>query len=156
MIISQIKDKINAMFGESKMRTGGHAMDFYATHCLWLAHIGQVKKTVDGIERVVAVEVKANCKKNKVGLPFRTCSFNILFGYGIDDLSANVEWLIEIGKHDLLKAVDMTKSGYKLRVQALRNRGGAELRDVRQKLNSIVVNEWARIETSFLPQSRKY
>lgn len=157
IIISQVKDNINAVsFGEKFTRTGGKSMDFYASHCLWLAHMGQVKKTVDKIERVVAVEVKANCKKNKVGLPFRQCTFNLLFGYGIDDLTANVEWLIDNNRADTLKAVEMTKSGYKTRIQALRNRGGAEMREVRQTLNAIVVREWASIETSFLPQSRKY
>lgn len=157
LIVSQVKDNINAMsFGEKYTRTGGKSMDFYASHCLWLAHLGQVKKTVDKIERVVAVEVKANCKKNKVGLPFRQCTFQLLFGYGIDDLSANVEWLIENNLLPRLAEVDMTKSGYKTRIQALRNRGGQEVREVRARLNAIVVQEWARIEKTFLPQSRKY
>ena len=156
LIISQIKDKIGVTFGETKMRTGGHAMDFYASHCLWLAHIGRIKKTVGGIERVIGIEIKAQCKKNKVGLPFRECTFNLLFGYGIDDLSANVEWLLDHGLAGRLAEVDMTKSGYKTRIQALRNRGGQEVKEVRAKLNAIVVDEWARIENTFLPQAGKY
>src|ERR1019366_4649132 len=96
IVISQLRDKLNVTFGEKQTRSGGRALDFYASHIVWLAEIGKIKKTRGGVERIVGVNVKARVKKNKVGLPFRDFQYPILFGYGVDDLTANVEWLFEV------------------------------------------------------------
>lgn len=157
IVVSQIRDKLNVTFGETKTRSGGKALDFYASHIVWLAEIGKLKKTIGGVERIVGVNVKVNVKKNKVGLPFRTCAYPIIFGYGIDDLTANVEWLLEVGRDELLKeAVSMSKAGYKVRIANLRDKGGEEVREIRTKLNALVKAEWQKIEQGFLPRSRKY
>lgn len=156
LVISQIRDKIGVTFGETKMRAGGRAMDFYATHCLWLAQIETLKKTVAKIDRPIGVTIRAKCKKNKIGLPFRECDFPLLFGYGIDDLTAGVEWLLDSGREELLADLDLTKAGYKLRLGSLRNKGGQEVRDLRKALNALVVREWATVEAGFLPKAGKY
>lgn len=157
IVVSQIRDKLNVTFGETKTRSGGKALDFYASHIVWLAEIGKLKKTMGGVERIVGVNVKVNVKKNKVGLPFRTCAYPIIFGYGIDDLTANVEWLLEVGREELLKeAVGMSKAGYKVRIANLRDKGGDEVREIRNTLNNLVKQEWQKIEQGFLPKSRKY
>lgn len=156
MVISQLRDKLNVTFGETKTRSGGRALDFYATHIVWLAELGKMKKTIDKIERPVGVEVKARVKKNKVGLPFRECEYPIIFGYGIDDMMASAQWLVEIGKPELLKEVGMSQNGYKIRINNLRDKGGAEARETRAGLAKIIRQEWERIETGFVPKARKY
>ena len=156
IIISQIRDKIGVTFGETKMRTGGKSLDFYASQILWLSEIQKLKKTIAGVERVVGIHVLANCKKNKVGLPFRTCKFPVLFGYGVDDMTANVEWLIDSKKEHRLKELGLSTAGYKIRIHALRNDGGEEMQLLREALNITVQEEWTAIETSFLPKSKKY
>lgn len=156
VVISQIRDKLNVTFGETKTRSGGKALDFYATHIVWLAEIEKIKKTKDGVTRIVGVRVKARVKKNKVGLPFRECEYPILFGYGIDDLTANTEWLLEVGCEKQLAELGLSKAGYKVRIGNLRDKGGAEARELRAGLVKLVRKEWGRIETGFLPNSRKY
>jgi protein RecA len=157
IVVSQIRDKLNVTFGETKTRSGGKALDFYASHIIWLAEIGKLKKTIGGVERIIGVNVKVNCKKNKVGLPFRQCAYPIIFGYGIDDLTANVEWLLEVGRDELLRdEVGMSKAGYKVRIANLRDKGGPETKEIRNKLNELVKREWQTIEQGFLPSSRKY
>ena len=157
IVVSQIRDKLNVTFGETKTRSGGRALDFYCSHIVWLAEIGKIKKVIGGVERIIGVNVKANVKKNKVGLPFRTCQYPIIFGYGIDDLTANVEWLIEVGREEMLKEeLGMSKAGYKIRIANLRDKGGDEVREARAKLNALVKREWQIIEQGFLPKSRKY
>lgn len=157
IIISQIRDKIGVTFGETKMRTGGKSMDFYATHCLWLSELDKLKKTIAKIERVVGFNVRAKCKKNKIGLNYRECDFSLVFGYGIDDLTAAVEWLLDCGRADKLQSVcGISAAGYKIRLANLRSKGGQEVQTVRQQLNNLVETEWSAIEQTFLPDARKY
>ncbi len=157
IVVSQLRDKINAaMFGEKQTRSGGRALDFYASHIVWLAEIGKMKKTMGGVDRVIGVNVRARVKKNKVGMPFRECNYPILLGYGVDDLTANVEWLIDVKCEHRLEELDMSKAGYKVRIGNLRDKGGQEVRDIRKQLEAIVIEEWQRIETGFLPKARKY
>jgi recombination protein RecA len=89
IIVSQIRDKIGAMFGETKYRAGGKAMDFYCHQVCWLAVIGKVKKK----DRITAINIKAKFKKNKCYKPFRECNFPIIFDYGVDDIGSMVEYL---------------------------------------------------------------
>lgn len=157
IVVSQLRDKIGVTFGERQTRSGGRALDFYATHIIWLREKGKIKQTRDGIERIVGVDVHARVKKNKVGLPFRECEYPILFGYGVDDLTANVEWLFDVKRDKILEEeFGMSKSGYKVRIANLRNKGGEAVRDMRRRLREVVLREWQVIEQGFLPKARKY
>lgn len=157
VVVSQIRENMTATaFQEKYKRSGGKALDFYATHIVWLTEIKKLKRTVGKIERIVGVDVKARVRKNKVGLPFRECEYPILFGYGIDDLTASVEWLIENHREPLLAGLGMSKAGYPTLLTKLRNEGGEPVAEMRVKLRKIVRDEWQKIETSFLPKSRKY
>jgi RecA/RadA recombinase len=111
---------------------------------------------VNGIERIVGVEVQAYVKKNKVGLPFRKADYSVLYGYGVDDLMAMAEWAYEVKRDELMKDLGFSKNGYKIRIANIRNKGGQEARDMREALRKLLRQEWAKIETDFLPQSRKY
>ncbi len=156
VVVSQIRDKLNVTFGETKTRSGGRALDFYATQIMWLQEIKKEKRTIDGIDRIVGIEVEAYVKKNKVGLPFRRARYPVLFGYGIDDLTSGVQWLVDNKREQFLADLGLSKSGYKVKLINLRNRGGPEVAELRAKLTSIIHAEWAKIETTFLPQSKKY
>lgn len=156
VVVSQIRDKLNVTFGETKTRSGGRALDFYASQIMWLAELSKEKKTVEGIDRIVGVNVEAYVKKNKVGLPFRRARYPVLFGYGVDDLTAGVTWLVDNKREHLLSELGLSKSGYKVKMANLRNKGGAEVASMRQALTQIIHREWAAIETTFLPQAKKY
>jgi RecA/RadA recombinase len=157
IVVSQLRDNIGAMFGEKSKRSGGRALDFYASIVVWVRDIGKIKQTREGITRVIGVDVQARVKKNKVGLPFRECEYPIMFGYGIDDLSADVEWLFSVKRDDvLLREFAMSKEGYKVRLANLRNKGGESVREMRKRLREVVFNEWRTIEQGFLPKARKY
>jgi RecA/RadA recombinase len=156
MVISQTRDKIGVTFGSTKTRSGGKALQFYCSQIPWLHTEEHQKRTIGGIDRDVGVQVTAKIQKNKCGLPFRIASYPIIFGYGIDDLTACTEWLLENKREGALDEVGLSKAGYKVRIRNLIDKGGEEAKELRTKLRDIVFREWAAIETSFLPKSRKY
>lgn len=156
IIISQLRDKIGVTFGETKTRSGGKALDFYATHIVWLADLGKEKRTVKGIERVVGVNVRARVKKNKVGLAHREVDYPILFGYGIDDLTAGCDWLVENKRGDRLEDLDLSVKGYKVAIRSIVNKGGEAAKDLRDKMRAVIREEWRNIESEFIPKARKY
>lgn len=180
VVISQLRDKIGVTYGETKTRSGGKALDFYATHILWLRECGKLKKTVSGVERVTGLDVEGYVKKNKVGLAFRKARYPLLFGYGIDDITASAEWLIEIGRERLLHDLGMRKKKearartraaaateqedpalaqlrpYADVIEEARNEGGERPRELRRRLAELVRVEWQRVEQDTLPKAPKY
>lgn len=158
MIISQLRDKIGVMFGDKTTRTGGRAMDFYASQILWLAQIKKLEKTVRKQKRTYGTVVKAKCKKNKVGLPFRECEFPILFGYGIDDITSMITWLETLGDKDEILAI-IKKPSYRSVdevAENIKNLSKTEKLRVLNELQTLVIDEWEQIETNFLPTTQKY
>jgi recombination protein RecA len=152
MIISQTREAIGVMFGEKKTRSGGKALDFYASQIVWLAEVQKLKRTVSRVERVIGVEVRARVKKNKVGLPFRECNFQIVFGYGIDDEASMIDWLVDNKTWDAGAAKEVGNDLFALRSKA--DRTG--LQQLSAELREIVGERWDEIENALKPMIRKY
>lgn len=151
IIVSQIRDKMNAMFGRKVTRTGGRALDFYASHVLYLAHIGKVNKTTRGQRRAVAIKVKAMVDKNKISLPFREAEFKIRFGYGIDDAESCVEFLKSVGGLKELRIRDAKKY-----VDELADMPGKQFRREMEEIHEACTKHWYEVESTFLPTRTKY
>ena len=149
MIISQIRDKMGVTFGKKTTRSGGRALDFYASQVLFLAQIKKLVSTKRNVKRAVGVEIKALCEKNKVGLPFRDCEFPILFGFGIDDVVSCIEWLALVGTEKF--------GGYSSKEAAIKaSRSGTMSLVDADKIRASAVEMWADVDKGFAPPSRKY
>lgn len=148
IIISQIRDRIGAMIrGKKYTRSGGKAMDFYASVVIYLSDLGKLSRTIRGVKRMTAVKIKAKCDKNKITMPFRECEFMIRFGYGVDDEAASLDWLAEVNK--------LKDAGF---VDA---QGAAKMPDDLDTVNSEKLREdtirvWFEIEEGFKPPRAKY
>lgn len=151
IIVSQVRANIGVTFGEKLTRTGGKAMDFYASHCVWLSNLGQVKKTINKQEKTIGIKVLAYVKKNKVGLPFRKAQFEYHFHWGMRDIEASLDWLEANNLTD--EALGMKATAFYRHVTALpRDEYNAAVKDV-----SLIVGDlWEQVEKEFLPERTKY
>lgn len=95
IVISQFREKIGIMFGNPTTTQGGHALKFYSDCRMEvsksLAKDGDV--TIGNITKIKVV-------KNKMSPPYKLCSFNILYGQGIDVAGEIFELMntYEVGK----------------------------------------------------------
>lgn len=153
IVVSQIRDKIGVMFGDRYTRTGGKALDFYASQILWLHQAGQIKKTIKGTKRTVGVHVKAKCKKNKIAASFRDCDFILKFGYGVDDIEASVSWLEDEGMLDRIGLEEKGVSKYLKESAAMTSE---EARTRRMDLARTVCVGWQEVEARFESPQKKY
>lgn len=152
LIVSQVRDNIGVMFGEKHKRTGGKAMDFYASHCLWLSRKAVVKGKVGSVERATGIIVQAFLKKNKLGLPLRKAQFHYKFGWGIDDIESSLEWLKSAGLLKKSLGVD-TPQEFLSRINVLPRE---ERGQMNADLSTIVREAWTSIDDQLLPVEGKY
>jgi recombination protein RecA len=153
LVISQVRDNIGAMFGEKHKRSGGRALDFYASQAIWLAHIETLKREINKVKRPYGVVIRAKIKKNKVALPLREADFTFRFGYGTEDLEASADWLKEVGR---LKDADISQAKFKEYLNEVSDLSRAEYDEENARVSKVVKQVWAEIETSFLPKRAKY
>ena len=162
MVVSQIRDNIGVLVGPKHTRAGGKALDFYASQVLWLTEIKKHSKTSKGIKRVIGIQVKALCKKNKVGLPYRECDFPILFGYGVDDTVAHLEFLNTTKMLDRVSNLTGTNAenmdNRKLApiIRKIRSYNRQEAIELRTNLDATILKAWEEIEQDFIPEHSKY
>lgn len=153
MIISQVRDNIGVTFGRKFSRSGGRALDFYASQVVYLALIEKIHKTKAKQKRTIGIRVRAKCDKNKIGLPFRECDFNIIFGFGVEDYQAGLEWLADVKKLELLGISEKAVPDF---IHDCMLWDEDEYKAHKSKLDTALLTAWTQVESSFLPKRRKY
>ena len=139
--VDQIRDNVGVQWGDKTTVSGGRAMKFYASTRVQMTGAKPIKNKND---RIYGVKIGFKVKKNKVGPPFREGLVRILFDYGIDDVTSNVEWLSE---QDVLSQVekkgawwsfaDIKQQGLEKLVCAIEDAG------LEDELRQEVVRVWA-------------
>lgn len=155
LVISQVRTKVNATaFGEKTTRAGGMALDFYASIILHLNETEKIQKTINGIKRPIGVWVKVRCKKNKVALPYRECEVPIYFGFGIEDVIANINFLklVKGSLEQLELTTAITEGGISDVAREVRS-GNKELG---VKISELARKVWKEVDTGFMPEFKKY
>lgn len=94
IIISQTRDNLNAMSFVKQYRSGGKALKFYSSIEAWLTYIGPLTQTIDKIKYDIGVDTRAKITKNKFTGEKSQCDFPIFPSYGIDDVTACIDFLV--------------------------------------------------------------
>lgn len=97
---NQLRQKMNAMFGDPWTTSGGKALAFHASVRLRLKNMGQIKMKQGGQERTVGMKVRCQVVKNRMGPPLRAADFEIFFDRGIDNYGS---WLTVMKENNMLK-----------------------------------------------------
>lgn len=148
MVLSQTREKIGVSFGRKWRVTGEGALKFAASQRIQLADLGKINKTIDGITYSVGMKIKANCFKNKVGIPYKTCEFPFYTGFGIDNNEASLNFLEEN------KALDgLGISSIRKEIKRLRDEKDIELE---KKIEERVAKVWNDVLIKILPKRSKY
>ena len=150
LIISQTRDSIDPMSFQKKTRSGGRALDFYASHITWLA-VGRKHKSK---ERVIGVDCRMKVTKNKLTGKVREVEAPIFYDYGVDDIGSCVDWLLREKVWPGTKQKMKTKWGDMSQEKLIRHIENNGLED---DLRELVGNEWGKIEKSLrLNRKRRF
>jgi len=82
LCINQLREAIGVMHGDKFITPGGKSIPFHASLRIRLTSGTPIK---DKNGNIIGIHVIATIKKNKVGVPFKKCEFDIVFGKGIDE-----------------------------------------------------------------------
>ena len=93
---NQLRQKMNAMFGDPWTTSGGKALAFHSSVRLRLKNMGQLKQG----DRIVGIKVRCQVIKNRMGPPLRHADFDIFFDRGIDNYGG---WLAVMKDAKILK-----------------------------------------------------
>lgn len=96
IIISQTRDNLGFGF-ETKTRSGGRALRFYATTEIWTSIKKKLKKEVAGAKIQVGIHCKIDLKKNRITGDEPSVVIPIMNNSGIDDTGSMVDYLCEAG-----------------------------------------------------------
>lgn len=99
IFINQLRMKIGVMFGSPETTSGGNALKFFASLRMDIRRIAQLKNGED----VYGARTRVKIIKNKVGAPFKTAEFDVLFTEGSEGFSK------EADIRDLAVTLDLIK-----------------------------------------------
>lgn len=90
IVVSQYREKIGVMFGNPTTTQGGHALKFY-TDCRI-----EISRTLSKEGDVTIGNLtKMKCVKNKMGSPYKTSEFIVIYGKGIDTFEETIRLAVD-------------------------------------------------------------
>ncbi len=152
IIISQVRMNIGVMFGAKYYRTGGKALDHWASLIIWLAEAERHKK------KNLTYGITTKCKITKVGndKPFRECMIDVIFDYGVDNITGNILYLFnqltDRGQRKR-EIKDLEWDGKKFDLKELVTY--IEENNQEEILAKKVVERWQKIESFISSKNRK-
>ncbi len=160
IIISQVRMNIGVTFGRKYTRTGGKALDHYASQIIWLSVCDKVRAKIKSKTHFVGVTIKALISKNKVGRPFLEAYFDILWDYGVDDISSCLDYYLDLrtAERGQLKEKKIAK-GLKFNGETFTDKVELiqyiEDNGLYKKLKKLCQKNWDALQSQLKPKRRK-
>lgn len=99
LALSQIRQNADAgMYGPKVKKVGGAALEHWTSEEVWLApkHYIDIGDKEDQTQRTIGYVVELRSEKSTHDRPYRTCLLTVLFGYGVDDIGSNIDYLFDL------------------------------------------------------------
>ena len=93
VFINQLREKVGVLFGSPEVTTGGRALKFYSTIRLEVRR----GESINEDKKLIGNKVKIKVAKNKVAPPFKTTTFDLIYGEGCDRFGDIVDIGAEMG-----------------------------------------------------------
>jgi len=145
LIVSQIRQKLDVIFGKTQTRNGGKALQFYSSQVIWLNFIKAISRTYRGQKHKVGNEVQVEITKNKVGMAYAKFNIDVIPEHGVDDITSNIKWL---KKYKYLKTPRVLAFADDLR----------ERKDVEgiQQIKDMTIEKWEEVKQAIGCSYSKY
>lgn len=108
VIVSQAHVNMRSMFG-GELAAGGRALEFYPTLDIWLKKSKTLKASYKGKLYPIGIRVRAKIVKNRLTGKDRTVFFPFHEEYGIDDIGANIDFLLQTKHWATVKGIFTAK-----------------------------------------------
>lgn len=95
IFINQLREKLGIMFGNPETTPGGRALKFFSSVRIDVRKKADLTDKSDGQRK--GITVKANVVKNKMAPPYRTATFDIIYGEGISQYGSIIDVALEKG-----------------------------------------------------------
>ena len=139
---------------------GGLAIPFYSSLRIKISPVWQkglstkISKKVEingkAMEKVIGIRSTCESVKSSLDDPFRKCNISILFGYGIDDIRDNLQYIKDINGYSTYEAIDKNFKGMEQAIAHIEKNG------YRSDLRERVIDLWEEVESKFeLNRERK-
>ncbi len=140
---NQVRD---GEYGETT--PGGQAIPFYSSIRIRVSSVGKIEKktVINGkeVKRIVGIESKCFIRKSTVDSPFRECPLSIVFGYGVDSIRDELQY-IKTMKGETTYICPDGKSYVSLDKAV----SYVEENKLEQQLKSSVIDLWDEVEQHF-------
>ena len=156
IIIAQTRDNIGpgSQFNP-KTRAGGRALKFYARLEIWYSIAKNLRKTVRGKQRQVGILAKLQIKKNHIIGGKSTVEIPIYNAFGVDDLGACINYLIDEKHWKSGKSIDAPEFNFKGTKEKLIKK--IEDENLETEIKMLVAKIWDEIkEKSESKRKRRY
>lgn len=137
-------------YGPKEKTPGGHAVPFYSSLRIRVGPGGlgyKLKKTAKmgktETEKIIGIRSTCYVFKSSIDDPYRSADIFIIYGYGIDDIRGNLEWLKGMSSEN---KYDCLTAEWKTIDRAIRH---IEENDLQDELRMKVIEFWRELENKF-------
>ena len=153
IIINQTRDNLGFGF-ETKTRSGGKALKFYAALEIWTSVAQKLKKPVGSKKMSIGIVAQVEVKKNRFNGRKHVVKVPIYHSTGIDDVGACIDWLLE-WKHWKLAGASIKVPEFDFKGTKAKLIKFIESNNLEDDLQDIVGTVWKGIEDQLKVKRKK-